>query len=79
MAWDMPASLVVPGRATYAGQETDRRDWYQGTVTPLCKWYAMHFTQALTEEFGDEYRDYMQRVPGWNVAAGLWRRARRRN
>jgi protein-S-isoprenylcysteine O-methyltransferase Ste14 len=30
------------------------------------------------EKFGDEYREYMMRVPGWNFVAGLWRWARRR-
>lgn len=30
------------------------------------------------EKFGDAYRDYMQRVPGWNPVAGLWRWVRRR-
>jgi protein-S-isoprenylcysteine O-methyltransferase Ste14 len=29
------------------------------------------------EKFGDEYRDYMRRVPGWNFIAGFWRWARR--
>ena len=28
-------------------------------------------------KFGDEYREYMERVPGWNPIAGLWRRMRR--
>jgi protein-S-isoprenylcysteine O-methyltransferase Ste14 len=28
-------------------------------------------------KFGDEYREYMERVPGWNPVAGLWRRIRR--
>ncbi|TLM89635.1 MAG: isoprenylcysteine carboxylmethyltransferase family protein [Actinobacteria bacterium] len=28
--------------------------------------------------FGDEYRRYAQRVPGWNPVAGVWRLARRR-
>jgi protein-S-isoprenylcysteine O-methyltransferase Ste14 len=30
------------------------------------------------EKFGDEYRAYMERVPGWNFLAGFWRWARRR-
>lgn len=30
------------------------------------------------EKFGDAYRDYMRRVPGWNPAAGAWRRVRGR-
>jgi protein-S-isoprenylcysteine O-methyltransferase Ste14 len=25
------------------------------------------------EKFGDEYREYMQRVPAWNFVAGTWR------
>ena len=25
------------------------------------------------EKFGDEYRDYMKRVPGFNLPLGLWR------
>jgi len=25
------------------------------------------------EKFGDDYREYMARVPGWNFVAGLWR------
>ncbi len=25
------------------------------------------------EKFGGEYRPYMDRVPGWNFVAGLWR------
>lgn len=29
-------------------------------------------------EFGDEYPRYMEQVPGWNLAAGIWRRLRRR-
>lgn len=29
------------------------------------------------EKFGDEYREYMERVPGWNFIAGLWRWIRR--
>jgi hypothetical protein len=24
-------------------------------------------------KFGEEYRLYMERVPGWNFIAGLWR------
>jgi len=30
------------------------------------------------EKFGDAYRDYMDRVPGWNPLAGVWRWARQR-
>jgi protein-S-isoprenylcysteine O-methyltransferase Ste14 len=29
-------------------------------------------------KFGDDYRRYQERVPGWNFAAGAWRRLRRR-
>lgn len=29
-------------------------------------------------KFGDPYRAYMERVPGWNFVAGFWRRLRRR-
>ena len=28
-------------------------------------------------KFGEEYRQYQERVPGWNVVAGLWRWMRR--
>ena len=34
--------------------------------------------QLNINKFGDEYREYMRRVPGWNLVAGLWRWARRR-
>ncbi len=30
------------------------------------------------EKFGDPYREYMLRVPGWNPVAGVWRLLRRR-
>ena len=30
------------------------------------------------EKFGDAYREYMARVPGWNPIAGAWRLLRRR-
>jgi protein-S-isoprenylcysteine O-methyltransferase Ste14 len=30
------------------------------------------------EKFGDAYRDYMRREPGWNLFAGVWRWARRK-
>lgn len=29
------------------------------------------------EKFGDEYRQYMHRVPGWNPIIGIWRILRR--
>ncbi len=29
------------------------------------------------DKFGDAYRDYVIRVPGWNFIAGLWRWAQR--
>lgn len=29
-------------------------------------------------KFGEEYRDYMERVPGWNIVAGMWRWVRRK-
>lgn len=29
------------------------------------------------DKFGDVYREYMKRVPGWNPLAGVWRRIRR--
>jgi len=29
-------------------------------------------------KFGDQYRAYMERVPGWNFVAGVWRWVRRR-
>lgn len=29
------------------------------------------------EKFGDAYREYMARVPGWNPIAGVWRVLRR--
>ena len=31
----------------------------------------------LIDKFGDDYRDYMQRVPGTNLILGLWRWSRR--
>ena len=30
-------------------------------------------------KFGDAYRDYMSRVPGWDPVVGLWRWSRRRS
>jgi len=30
------------------------------------------------EQFGDDYRAYMEQVPGWNFIAGWWRWTRRR-
>lgn len=32
-----------------------------------------------TEKFGDEYREYMDRVPGWNFVAGTWRWLRKKS
>jgi len=31
----------------------------------------------LIGKFGDSYREYMQRVPGTNLIAGVWRWIRR--
>jgi protein-S-isoprenylcysteine O-methyltransferase Ste14 len=31
-----------------------------------------------TDKFGDAYREYMERVPGWNPIAGVWRWMRRK-
>ncbi len=33
--------------------------------------------QRNIEKFGDAYREYIQRVPGWNPVAGIWRLLRR--
>ena len=30
------------------------------------------------EKFGDDYREYMKRVPGYNLFAGIWRRITRK-
>jgi protein-S-isoprenylcysteine O-methyltransferase Ste14 len=30
------------------------------------------------DKFGDAYREYAERVPGWNPIVGVWRLARRR-
>ncbi len=55
MAWDMPTSLLLSGDASYAGQETDRREWYQGAISARCDWYGMVFTEQVAAEFGEEY------------------------
>jgi protein-S-isoprenylcysteine O-methyltransferase Ste14 len=43
---------------------------------------ASHLTMIkadrdLVTKFGEPHREYMQRVPRWNLLAGLWRRHRR--
>jgi len=55
MAWDMPTSMLISGDASYAGQETDRREWYQGAIRARCDWYGMVFTEQVAAEFGEEY------------------------
>ena len=41
---------------------------------------ALDFPKVDADEgakFGDAYREYMRRVPGWNPIAGIWRSVRR--
>jgi protein-S-isoprenylcysteine O-methyltransferase Ste14 len=43
--------------------------------------FCLDFRGVDDEEiakFGDAYRDYMRRVPGWDPVVGLWRWSRRR-
>jgi len=37
----------------------------------------MKADRDLIDKFGDSYREYMQRVPGTNLIAGMWRWIRR--
>jgi protein-S-isoprenylcysteine O-methyltransferase Ste14 len=44
---------------------------------------AFHKADAMDvdeniDKFGDAYREYMERVPGWNPMVGVWRLVRRR-
>ncbi|MBN1963824.1 MAG: phage portal protein, partial [Anaerolineae bacterium] len=55
-AWDIPLSLMISGTANRSGQEEDRKGWWQDTLRPRVKWYAMYFTEGVAAEWGEEYR-----------------------
>ena len=47
------------------------------SIVLYCRDFRMVDANAI-DKFGDAYRDYMERVPGWNPAAGVWRWVERR-
>ena len=44
-----------------------------GTATIFCYWMASKKEDQFNiNKFGDEYKNYMRNVPGWNFIKGLW-------
>jgi len=45
-----------------------------GIATIFCCWMASKTEDRFnTEKFGDEYRNYLRKVPMWNFVKGVWK------
>lgn len=50
--------------------------WQRHHSEPSSVLFCKDFREVDSSDiakFGDAYRDYMERVPGWNPVAGVWR------
>jgi protein-S-isoprenylcysteine O-methyltransferase Ste14 len=47
-------------------------------AAPIYYWNTYDEEERCIEKFGDDYRDYMKRVPRMNFVLGFWRMIRRR-
>ena len=51
--------------------------FFGGTMALLCYYFMLEEEKLTVEKFGEDYIQYMKRVPRSNLIIGIWRKLRR--